>query len=145
MTKGWEIGLVVVGGAVAGIELGYAVMLLMEKRQVASSSTASQPTASQSTVSHASSVSSTIALPTYSYTVQSGDTLSGIADCAGTTVSVIASMNHLSNVNNLSVGQTLKLPNPLLPNCNAATGLGAYSGTVQPVLSIDQGFVGGGS
>lgn len=143
MTKGWEIGLVVVGGAVAGIELGYAVMLLMEKRQAASSSTASQPTASQSTVSHASSVSSTIALPTYSYTVRSGDTLSGIADCAGTTVSVLVSLNHLSNVNNLSVGQVLTLPNPLAPNCNAATGMSPSSGTVQPILSIYEAFVGG--
>lgn len=41
------------------------------------------------------------------YTVKSGDTLSGIAARLGTSVSALASKNHLSNVNFIVVGQTL--------------------------------------
>lgn len=139
MNRGWEIGLMAVGGAVAGIELGYLVVLLMGSAE-------SSPAASPSSIGHASAASSSgITLPTYSYTVQSGDTLSGIASCAGTTVSVIASLNHLSNINSLNIGQTLQLPNPMLPNCSASTGISTPSGTIQPVLQVVQAFVGGGS
>ena len=44
------------------------------------------------------------------YTVKSGDTLSGIASRYGTTVSALASLNGISNPNLIYVGQQLKLP-----------------------------------
>ena len=47
--------------------------------------------------------------PHQEYTVQSGDTLSLIAQAFGTTVAKIKEMNGLKN-DNLRVGQTLKLP-----------------------------------
>ena len=47
--------------------------------------------------------------PHQEYTVQSGDTLSLIAQAFGTTVPKIKEMNGLKN-DNLRVGQTLKLP-----------------------------------
>ncbi|BBG05051.1 MULTISPECIES: LysM peptidoglycan-binding domain-containing protein [Pseudonocardia] len=43
------------------------------------------------------------------YTVKSGDTLGRIAAANGTSVSRLASLNGISNVNVISVGQTLKL------------------------------------
>lgn len=43
------------------------------------------------------------------YTVVSGDTLSGIAAKFGTTVAAIASLNKISNVNLIYVGQVLRI------------------------------------
>ncbi|MGM9907390.1 LysM peptidoglycan-binding domain-containing protein [Limosilactobacillus sp.] len=44
-----------------------------------------------------------------SYTVQSGDTLSGIANKFNTTYTSLAQLNHLSNPNRIYVGQRLQL------------------------------------
>ena len=44
------------------------------------------------------------------YTVQKGDTLSGIAHAAGTTVSVLVELNNIKNPNLIHVGQVLTLP-----------------------------------
>ena len=44
------------------------------------------------------------------YTVQTGDTLSEIAQRYGTTVSAIASLNGISNPNLIYVGQVLRIP-----------------------------------
>jgi LysM repeat protein len=44
------------------------------------------------------------------YTVQSGDTLSGIAAQFGTTVGVLAQANHIANVNFITVGENLVVP-----------------------------------
>ncbi|MFT9288681.1 LysM peptidoglycan-binding domain-containing protein, partial [Liquorilactobacillus nagelii] len=54
-----------------------------------------------------SSSSATTASRTY--TVKSGDSLSGIASNNGTTVSSLASLNNISNTNLIYVGQVLKL------------------------------------
>ena len=43
------------------------------------------------------------------YTVQSGDTLSGIASTHGTTWQALAAKNHISNPNMIFVGQTIQL------------------------------------
>lgn len=45
-----------------------------------------------------------------SYTVKSGDTLSGIAAKYGTTVAALQSLNGIKDVNKIYVGQVLKLP-----------------------------------
>ena len=45
------------------------------------------------------------------YTVVSGDTLSAIAKKYGTTVDAIASLNGITDVNKIYVGQKLKIPN----------------------------------
>src|SRR6185503_6337250 len=44
------------------------------------------------------------------YVVQSGDTLSAIANRYGTTVQAIVSLNNLSDPGRLSIGQVLKIP-----------------------------------
>lgn len=44
------------------------------------------------------------------YKVKKGDTLSKIAEKYGTTVSTLASLNNIVNVNKISVGQVLTLP-----------------------------------
>lgn len=48
--------------------------------------------------------------PTNTYTVVSGDTLSGIAQRYNTTYQTLASMNGISNPNLIRVGQVLKVP-----------------------------------
>lgn len=42
------------------------------------------------------------------YTVKSGDTLSGIAECTGQSVSELAQKNGISDINHLSVGQVIE-------------------------------------
>lgn len=44
------------------------------------------------------------------YTVQSGDTLGAIANKFGTSVTELAKLNNIANINLISVGQVLKLP-----------------------------------
>lgn len=45
-----------------------------------------------------------------SYTVKSGDTLSGIASKYGTTYQKLAEYNNISNPNKINVGQVIKIP-----------------------------------
>jgi len=57
-----------------------------------------------------SSTSGTSAPPQRTHTVKSGDTLYGIAIKYGTTVAAIATLNNISNPNNISVGKVLIIP-----------------------------------
>ena len=67
--------------------------------------------------------------PTATYTVKAGDTLSQIAANYGTSYQNLASLNHLSNPNEIYVGQTLKL--------QATTSTPAQTPT--PAASTNQG------
>lgn len=65
-----------------------------------------------------------------SYTVQSGDTLSAIAERFGTSYQAIASLNNLSNPNQIFVGQVLRLNNTnshVNASTNSQTTTGAYT------------------
>ena len=87
------------------------------------------------TIKQATSVSqSTTATPakpasSATYTVKAGDTLSQIAASHGTSYQNLASLNHLSNPNEIYVGQTLKL--------QATTSTPAQTPT--PAASTNQG------
>ena len=77
-----------------------------------------------------------------SYTVKSGDTLSGIASRYNTTVNQIVSLNQLSNPNLIYVGQVLKLKNSQTTNSSsssssstAATTVGTYTVKAGDMLS----------
>ena len=79
-----------------------------------------------------------------SYTVKSGDTLSGIASQYNTTVNQIVSLNQLSNPNLIYVGQVLKLKNSQTTNSSsssssssstAATTAGMYTVKAGDTLS----------
>ena len=76
-----------------------------------------------------------------SYTVKSGDTLSGIASQYNTTVNQIVSLNQLSNPNLIYVGQVLKLKNSQTTNSSssssstAATTVGSYTVKAGDTLS----------
>ncbi|WP_102280014.1 LysM peptidoglycan-binding domain-containing protein [[Lactobacillus] timonensis] len=64
---------------------------------------------SSNTSSNNNSASQNTATAGETYTVQSGDTLSGIAAKFGTNYQYLASLNHLSNPNQIYVGQTLQI------------------------------------
>ena len=89
------------------------------------------------TIKQATSVSqSTTATPakpasSATYTVKAGDTLSQIAANYGTSYQNLASLNHLSNPNEIYVGQTLKLQAP--------TGTSVQTTTPAPAASTNQG------
>ncbi len=73
-------------------------------------------------------------LPTY--VVAAGDTLNGIAQRNGTTVSALMSANCLTDPNVLAVGQTLAIPGSVLNYSNIIT-VGAVQ--VSPVVRTDSG------
>lgn len=53
------------------------------------------------------------------YKVKKGDTLSKIAEKHGTSVTVLASINQIANVNKIQVGQVLTLPSGSSPFVDA--------------------------
>ncbi|MFC6170338.1 LysM peptidoglycan-binding domain-containing protein [Loigolactobacillus jiayinensis] len=73
------------------------------------------------------------------YTVQSGDTLSGIAAKYGTSVSALASLNGISNTNYIYIGQKLTIKG----NAAAASGISYYtvqSGDTLSAIAVAHGL-----
>lgn len=83
--------------------------------------TTTTKTPSSSTSSSSSSSSS----GTTTYTVRSGDTLSEIAQEHGTTVEKLKSLNNISNVNNIKVGQKIKIPKKSSSSSSTSTSSSA--------------------
>lgn len=72
-----------------------------------------------------------------SYTVKSGDTLSGIASQYNTTVNQIVSLNQLSNPNLIYVGQVLKLKNSQTTNSSSSSSIAATTAGTYTVKAGD--------
>ena len=72
------------------------------------------------------SSSSASSAPTGTYTVKSGDTLSGIATRHGVTVNQLKQWNGLTS-NNIKVGQKLKLNSSSASAASSATSSGDYT------------------
>ena len=68
-----------------------------------------QQASSQTNTNTSSNTANISSSATGTYTVQSGDTLSGIANKFGTNYESLASLNNISNPNRIYVGQVLKL------------------------------------
>lgn len=79
-----------------------------DSTNVASDSTATKPTTTPQTPSTTPNKPAT-PKPT-TYVVKAGDSLYKIATKYGVTVKQLADYNHITNVNNIRVGQTLKIP-----------------------------------
>ena len=82
-----------------------------------------------------------------SYTVQSGDTLSGIAVAHGTTWQALASLNGLSNPNYIWTGETIKLTGAtsanrvyIVQSGDTLSGIGAKVGESYQTLASKNGL-----
>ena len=68
--------------------------------------------------------------PASSYTVMAGDTLGAIASRFGTTVSALASLNHIGNPNLIYPGEVIRVSGPATPTATlASTTTSVHSGT----------------
>lgn len=74
-----------------------------------------------------------------SYTVKSGDTLSGIASQYNTTVNQIVSLNQLSNPNLIYVGQVLKLKNSQTTNSSSSSSSSSTATTTAGTYTVKAG------
>lgn len=81
--------------------------LLVRQATSAASSASSSAASTVSTSTSTSSSAASSAATTNTYTVQSGDTLSGIANKFNTTYTKLAQINNISNPNLIRVGQVL--------------------------------------
>lgn len=110
------VALLVVARFLSGAALGPAATPTPSASPVASASPNASPTTAPTLVptatpaATASPVPTPSASPARTYTVQSRDTLSGIADKFNTTVAVLKALNGIVNVNSIDIGQVLLLP-----------------------------------
>ncbi|MEO5293111.1 LysM peptidoglycan-binding domain-containing protein [Limosilactobacillus sp. WILCCON 0053] len=117
--------------SISNPNLIYVGQRLLVNQSSSSNSSSSSQSSSATTNTEASAAS---------YTVKSGDTLSGIANQYNTTVNQIVSLNQLSNPNLIYVGQVLKLKNSQTTNSSsssstAATTAGTYTVKAGDTLS----------
>lgn len=119
--------------SISNPNLIYVGQRLLVNQSSSSNSSSSSQSSSATTNTEASAAS---------YTVKSGDTLSGIASQYNTTVNQIVSLNQLSNPNLIYVGQVLKLKNSQTTNSSsssssstAATTAGTYTVKAGDTLS----------
>ncbi|OOO00035.1 MAG: hypothetical protein ATN35_09510 [Epulopiscium sp. Nele67-Bin004] len=91
-------------GSISGINSGSVDLDYFKDTLLVNSNTSEDTTSSEST-DNTSSTSKVMI-----YTIESGDTLSGIAEKYGTTVQELASLNNISNENLIYAGQSLKIP-----------------------------------
>ena len=118
--------------SISNPNLIYVGQRLLVNQSSNSNSSSSGQSSSTTTNTEASSAS---------YTVKSGDTLSGIASQYNTTVNQIVSLNQLSNPNLIYVGQVLKLKNSQTTNpsssssSTATTTAGTYTVKAGDTLS----------
>ena len=117
--------------SISNPNLIYVGQRLLVNQSSSSNSSSSSQSSSATTNTEASAAS---------YTVKSGDTLSGIASQYNTTVNQIVSLNQLSNPNLIYVGQVLKLKNSQAANSSsssssAATTVGTYTVKAGDTLS----------
>ena len=89
-------------------------------------STSSSSSSTTAAASSSSSSSTQSSAPTGTYTVKSGDTLSGIATRHGVTVNQLKQWNGLTS-NNIRVGQKLKLNSSSSASAASASSSGDYS------------------
>lgn len=68
----------------------------------------------------------------YSYTVRSGDSLSGIASSHGISVAELSRLNNISNPNHIRVGQTLKIRGGVKVNSGRNSNNVASSSNYKP-------------
>ena len=107
------------------IRVGQRLVIYKGGNGPSTSSSSSSTSASNST-SSSTSTSSNSSTPTGTYTVKSGDTLSGIATRHGVTVNQLKQWNGLTS-NNIKVGQKLKLNSSSTSAAPAATSSGDYT------------------
>lgn len=117
--------------SISNPNLIYVGQRLLVNQSSNSNSSSSDQSSSATTNTEASAAS---------YTVKSGDTLSGIASQYNTTVNQIVSLNQLSNPNLIYVGQVLKLKNSQTTNSSsssstATTTAGTYTVKAGDTLS----------
>ena len=75
---------------------------------------------------------------TQTYTVQRGDTLSGIAQMFGTTVQEIAQINNIANPNLIFPGQVLRILTNSTVNASETRGAGSITYTVERGNTLSQ-------
>ena len=106
------------------IRVGQRLVIYRGGGGPSTSSSSSSTTAAASSSSSSSSTQSST--PTGTYTVKSGDTLSGIATRHGVTVNQLKQWNGLTS-NNIRVGQKLKLNSSSSASSASASSSGDYS------------------
>ncbi|MGJ3767328.1 LysM peptidoglycan-binding domain-containing protein, partial [Limosilactobacillus fermentum] len=79
------------------------------------------------------------------YYVQNGDTLSGIANQFGTTVSALVSANHIYNPNVIGVGQKIVIPSGTsgvytVKSGDTLAGIASQFGTTWQALQAKNGI-----
>lgn len=114
--------------SISNPNLIYVGQRLLVNQSSSSNSSSSSQSSSTTTNTEASAAS---------YTVKSGDTLSGIASQYNTTVNQIVSLNQLSNPNLIYVGQVLKLKNSQTTNSSSSSSTAAATAGTYTVKAGD--------